>query len=361
VGKTTLARSLEDAAWFNCDLPSVRERFSDPETVFKSVRHHTVVLDEVHRFENPSEILKIAADEFRHLRVLATGSSTLAATEKFRDSLTGRKAVVHLTPVLAPELSLFGVTDVRARLLRGGLPEMLLTPAYQPELYAEWLDSYYARDVQELFRVEKRTAFLTLTELVLRQSGGMANITNLGKHSGLSRPTVMSYLDVLELTHVLRRLRPFHDGGRQEILHQPKLYGFDTGFVAYVHGWSELRPDETGLLLEHLVLDTLLAYQPAARVHFWRDKAGREVDFVVAGSRRGSQDAFECKASGERFDPAALERFRATYPSGRNVLVTMQKRRPHERRFGALRVTVVHVEDLPAVWPEERRAATRET
>jgi uncharacterized protein len=57
---------------------------------------------------------------------------------------------------------------------RGGLPPALLSAAPDWEFYAEWLDSYFARDVQELFRVEKRSAFLLLVELILRQSGGLA-------------------------------------------------------------------------------------------------------------------------------------------------------------------------------------------
>ena len=43
-----------------------------------------VVLDEVHRLSDPSRVLKIAADAFPGLRILATGSSTLAAIRKFQ-------------------------------------------------------------------------------------------------------------------------------------------------------------------------------------------------------------------------------------------------------------------------------------
>ncbi|MBE7461529.1 MAG: hypothetical protein HS112_13535 [Zoogloeaceae bacterium] len=43
-----------------------------------------VVPDEVHRLGNPSELLKIAADHYRDTRIVATGSSTLGASAKFR-------------------------------------------------------------------------------------------------------------------------------------------------------------------------------------------------------------------------------------------------------------------------------------
>ncbi|MCP3995587.1 MAG: ATP-binding protein, partial [bacterium] len=293
VGKTTLAQGLPDALLLNCDLPSTAQRLQDPERFYASVEEPIVVFDEVHRLDDPSLLLKIGADEFRHLKILATGSSTLAATEKFRDSLTGRKRTIHLLPVLMRELAAFGVADLRTRLLHGGLPQPLLAREKDPEFFAEWLDSYYARDIQELFRVGKRQEFLKLIELVLRSSGGLLEVANLAKLSGLSRPTVMSYLDVLEITHLLLRIRPYHGGGRQELVRQPKAYGFDTGFVSHWRGWETLRDDDCGHLWEHLVLETLVAEVGIRNVRYWRDKKKREVDFVVLGPG-GRCDALEC-------------------------------------------------------------------
>jgi hypothetical protein len=86
-------------------------------------------------------VLKIGAGGFPHLRILATGSSTLAASAKFRDTLTGRKRVVHLTPVTWGELPAFGATLSR-RLFHGGLPDALLARAKRPSFYSEWMDSF---------------------------------------------------------------------------------------------------------------------------------------------------------------------------------------------------------------------------
>ena len=128
VGKTTLARMLPDAVYLNCDLPSVGRTLADPELYFDGRPAGSVlVLDEVHRLDDPSRLLKIAADAYPGLRVLATGSSTLAATRKFRDALTGRKEAVHLCPVPWDECAdWLGAADLDRRLLHGGLPEPLL-------------------------------------------------------------------------------------------------------------------------------------------------------------------------------------------------------------------------------------------
>jgi hypothetical protein len=45
---------------------------------------------------------------------LATGSSTLAASKKFRDTLTGRKRQLRFVPVLTGELEAFGAENRKA-------------------------------------------------------------------------------------------------------------------------------------------------------------------------------------------------------------------------------------------------------
>jgi predicted AAA+ superfamily ATPase len=323
VGKTTLCQSFPQARFLNCDLHQTVSLLEDPASFFRSVSEPIVIFDEIHQLEDPSRLLKIGADEFPEIKILATGSSTLAATQKFKDSLTGRKRTVELCPVLFRELSNFGVNDLRQRLFRGGLPQALLSPVIDPGFYGEWLDSYFARDVQELFHVEKRSGFLKLLELILRQSGGLLEATHLARASGLSRPTVLNYLQVFELTHSIRLLRPFFGGGKQEIIHQPKVYGFDTGFVRYVKGWGELREEDCGLLWEHLVLDELLSSPESPRVQYWRDKRKREIDFVIP---RGNSevDAIEVKWNPSSWEPAALQAFRELYPKGKNILVSPQ-------------------------------------
>ena len=96
-GKTKICRMLPDAVYMNCDLPSVQRQLDNTEFFFGNLSERSMVIfDEIHRLKNPSEVLKIGTDVFPELRILATGSSTLEATRKFRDSLTGRKIQIQL-------------------------------------------------------------------------------------------------------------------------------------------------------------------------------------------------------------------------------------------------------------------------
>ena len=279
-GKTCLAQSLPGIEYFDCELPRVRRAMEDPEQFLHGLRGLRVVFDEIHRLANPSELLKLAADHFPTVRVLATGSSTLGASAKFRDTLTGRKAELWLTPMIQADLENFGRTDLRHRLLRGGLPPYFLSPELPEREFQEWMDAYWAKDIQELFRLERRHAFQTFFELLLAQSGGMFEATKFSAPCEASRTTITNYLRVLEATFVAHVIRPFSSHRQTEIIAAPKVYGFDTGFVCAHRGWTELRREELGRLWEHFVLNEIQAHAQSRDLRYWRDKRGHEVDFV---------------------------------------------------------------------------------
>jgi predicted AAA+ superfamily ATPase len=347
-GKTTLAESLgEDRALYvNCDVPTVEDMVRDPQVFFRGSAKQVIIFDEIHQLRDPARLLKIAADGFPKLKILATGSSTLAASKKFRDTLTGRKRTVHLTPVLWEELPAFGVS-LAQRLFHGGLPPALLADSKTPSFYREWMDSFFARDIQRLFGFRDMNRFNAMLEYLLRQSGGQFEVTKTATALGISRPTVESHLNALEITNAATLVRPFHGGGQHELVKQPKVYGFDTGFVSFARGWDPLRPDDYGILWEHLVLEHLQAHFPDTPVRYWRDKAGHEVDFVLA-PRRDEVNVIECKWDARSFDSSALKVFRGYYPKGRNYLVTPAADTAYQKQFGDLTVTICAPSELPS-------------
>lgn len=352
VGKTTLARMLPDAEYLNCDLPSVIRTLGDPEPFLGSLDSGaTVIFDEINRLEDPSRLLKIAADAYPHLKIIATGSSTLAATRKFRDSLTGRKHAIYLAPVLWTECGeVFGIKDLDRRLLHGGLPEPLLAPEKNESFFSEWIDSFYARDIQELFGIRNRIGFLKLFQELMRQSGGLVDYTHVAKLSDLSRPTVQAHVEAMCIAHALFLLPPFHGGGRREITKRPKVYAFDSGFVAHVNGWDKIREDDRGRLWEHLVLDQIRVAFGDRKLCYWRDKSDRELDFVIK-TTESETDVIECKINPDRFNPDALQVFRALYPAGRNFVVSPLVERQYRRSFGSMEVNYTSLLHLP--WSSE--------
>ena len=174
VGKTCLCRSLRDIEYFDCELPRIRRLMIDPQAFLEDVRGRRVVLDEVHRLGNPSELLKIGADHYPDTQILATGSSTLGASTKFRDTLAGRKTELWLTPMNCTDLEDFETQtkdrqDLHHRFLHGGLPPFFLADELPERDFQEWMDAYWAKDIQELFRLERRYSFQRFAELLMAQ------------------------------------------------------------------------------------------------------------------------------------------------------------------------------------------------
>ena len=337
VGKTVLCQSLPETEYFDCELPRTRRQMDDPEGFLENLRGRRIVLDEIHRLQNPSELLKIAADHFPDIRIVATGSSTLSASTKFKDTLAGRKRDLWLTPMCLRDLADAHQADLRHRLLRGGMPSFFLTPQVDEREFQEWMDAYWAKDIQELFRLERRDSFLRFTELVLAQSSGIFEATRFAAPCEVSRPTIANYLRVLEATFVAHVIRPFSRHRPTEIVAAPKVYGFDTGFICYYRGWQELREDDLGILWEHFVLNEMMARLQTREIGYWRDKRGHEVDFVLA-ARRKSPLALECKWSASRFDPVNLLAFRTQHPHGDNIVVAQDVMRSFTQNFGNLKV-----------------------
>jgi hypothetical protein len=345
VGKTCLCQSLPDVEYFDCELPRVRRMMEDPQGFLDGLRGRRVVLDEVHRLGNPSELLKIAADHYADIRVLATGSSALGASSKFRDTLAGRKRDLWLTPMCREDLHDFKRTDLRHRFLHGGLPPFFLAGKLPERDFQEWLDAYWAKDIQELFRLERRSSFQKFVELLVAQSGGIFEATRFAAPCEVSRATIANYLKVVEATFVAHVIRPFSTHRPTEIVSAPKVYAFDTGFSCYYRGWHELRGEDLGTLWEHFVLNEVMAHSQTRQVFYWRDKRAHEVDLVWAP--RGAKPlAVECKWSADEFEVAGIAALRRQYPQGDNVVVAQDVERPFVRNYGDLKV---HFEALSSL------------
>jgi len=225
----------------------------------------------------------------------------------------------------------FGGPGIEHRLRNGGLPPVFLSDALPERECQEWMDAYWAKDVQELFRLERRHSFQRFLELWTVRGGKLRR---------------QNYLAALEATFVATVVRPYHSSKAAEIVAAPKVYGFDTGFVCVFRGWRDLGPDRFGPLWEHYVLNELRARLPSIRPLYWRDKQKHEVGFVVEPPPGAPPAVIECQWSAGAFDPANLRIFRRRYPEGANLVVARNVTDPYTRQFGSLAVRFAGIEAL---------------
>ena len=345
VGKTCLCQSLPEIEYFDCELPRTRREMEDPEAFLESYQSKRIVLDEIHRLANPSELLKIAADHYPNTKVIATGSSSLGASSRFKDTLTGRKLEIWLSPMISDDMQVFGISNIEHRLYRGGLPPFFLSKDYPDREFQEWMDEYWAKDIQALFRLERRFSFQRFIELLFAQSGGIFEATKFARPCEVSRTTISNYLSVLDLTYVVHVIRPFSSRRATEIISAPKVYAFDTGFVCHFKEWDTLRIEDMGLLWEHYVLNEIQGKLQDRKLFYWRDKRHHEVDFVWKKRGKGLI-AIECKWSADRFDPSGMKAFRRMYKNGMNYVVANDVTRSFRRKYCDLTVEFLNLSQL---------------
>ena len=99
---------------------------------------------------------------------------------------------------------------------------------------------------------------------------------------------------------------------------------------------------------EHLVLDTLRTAIYETNLYYWRDKSGREIDFII--KRSGQRvDAIECKISEEQFDNKSFFVFRSLYPEGNNYVISPFNKILYKRIHHNLEINYCSLNNFPFV------------
>jgi predicted AAA+ superfamily ATPase len=272
----------------------------------------TVVLDEIHKYARWKTFLKGFFDVYgARTRLIVTGSARLGFFRRGGDSLVGRYFLYRMHPLSLGELGRpdFAETEIRPPvkteadaieqlLAYGGFPEPFLRNSSR--FYNRWRrlrsELLFREDLRDLTRTQEVGQVEVLAELITRQIGALANFSSLAADANIAVDTARRWTTLLESLFFCYRVRPWFSNVPKSLRKQPKLYLWD---------WS-LVSDE-GACRENLVASHLLK-----AVHAWtdaglgeydlfyvRDKAKREVDFLVTRSRR-PWFLVEVKSSGRR-------------------------------------------------------------
>jgi len=320
-----------------------------------------VMVDEVQYLHDPSHFLKYLADLEPSLKLIVTGSTSIAI-KRFKDGITGRKKSFTLFPLDFEEflfvkgkkelLSVFEKfyfgrlplrgTEVAAEriepfcremvalfeefTLYGGYPKVVLATSRQEKLeeLRELFETYELKDVNILFNVANTPAFRNLFKLLAGSVGGLLNVNEISGTLGIGRDTVKRYFSILENSFIIHPLAPFHSNIRKELTKMPKIYFLDTGLRNFaLRNFSELkfRPDKGSLFENSIFTELHKNLSIMEQLFFWRTTSKSEVDFVLAGDRKW---AFEVKFAPNTHlrPPSGLKAFSKIYPDFQQVVVT---------------------------------------
>ena len=169
------------------------------------------------------------------------------------------------------------------------------------EKYAEIADivsSYFQKEVLVLADFRKLSLFKDLMFLLSRRTGSKLDISKLASTVGLSRLTVLEYLDFLQGTYFFSRVRCYSQNLDVVLRKQAKGYVSDVGFLTYLPHIS------SAAIFENAAYNLL---RQKGDVYFYQTKHGAEIDFVVIFKNR-QKVAFEVKETVHAADVKRLKK-----------------------------------------------------
>ncbi len=348
VGKTTVAkRLLSDEThglylnWDNRDHRRIIRRSEWPAD------ESLIVLDELHKWRSWKSWIKGEFDTHRdRLRFLVTGSARLDVYRRGGDSLQGRYHHYRLHPFSLAELEVPDRTvpvditrglsftsknhrsTVESLMRFGGFPEPLL--AQSDRTHRRWqkdrIDRVLLEEVRDLEEVRSVSQVQLLADLLPERVASLFSLNSLREDLEASHRAVSHWMDILDRLYYCFRITPWDSRHARTLKRTPKLYLWD---------WSEIRSE--GARFENLVASHLLKFCHfiedtegyRAGLHFLRDRAGHEVDFLVTIDGK-PWFSVEAKLRTDRVEPSITyfkDRlgipfcYQVTLDGGRNALI----------------------------------------
>jgi len=300
VGKTTLARRiLADSGpgtYLNWDNRADRKEIRN--AVWPG-GEALVVLDELRKWRQWKGWIKGEYDKHGdRLRFLITGSARMGLYRRGGDSLQGRYHHYRLHPLSCAEVEgvprsvgldpaeelpipAEGTPETVAALMQfGGFPEPFL--AQSRRTHRRWqkerLDLFFREDVRDLSAVRDLASMQILADLLPERVGSPLSLNSLSEDLEVSHRAVTNWMAILERLYFAFRLRPFTAKPIRGLRKMTKAYLWDSSMV------GAPGPRFENLVALHLLkLCHFLEDQEGFRVElrYLRDRAGREVDFLV--------------------------------------------------------------------------------
>ncbi len=319
VGKTTMLEHLIEVEGkgrkkASLDDLTLRELAKTDPKMFFQLYQPPLLIDEVQYAPELFPYIKIMVDE-RHQPgdFWLTGSQLFKMMEGVQESLAGRVALLHLSPLSQSEImkrppeppfslelpllserqngrQMLNTPEVFQHIHQGGMPA-LVTGTYSNAsiFYSSYIDTYMERDVRRLSNDIDSLKFLRFLRSVAARTSQQVNYKGIADDAEIDQTTAKNWLHVLEALGIIFLLEPYSNNVLKRTVSTPKLYFYDSGIVCYLTRWSSpetaMEGAMSGALLEnYTVAEIIKTYQNAGQepfLYYYRDKDAREIDLIL--------------------------------------------------------------------------------
>jgi predicted AAA+ superfamily ATPase len=303
-----------------------------------------LIIDEAQRCPELFIAIKRAVDRNRRPgQYMLSGSANFLLMKNISESLAGRAVYFNMHPFnrretesrtsetpfvrrFFEEQTISGLKDVAAippdDIVKGGMPSVCLGNFKDPvNWYKGYEHTYLDRDIRDLGRIGDIIPFRGLLHLAAHRTGGLLNLSDLGRDARLKSAIVTSYLSVMEVSCIFYRLAPYLKNPASRLIKSPKFYLGDSGLACYLAGIEELTIEHPlkGAMLETYVAQNLVSILdstwPRASMYFWNIQGRHEVDFIIEANNRCLAIEVKASARWSKDDLVSLKAFVANTPN----------------------------------------------
>lgn len=342
-GKTTLLKKfLKEKSlpylYLLCEETSIQNQIIPDHLALNRIigDYKNIFFDEAQKLADPGLILKILIDRNPNLNIFASGSSSFNLANKLSEPLTGRHYQFQLYPysfaeikntVIPPEFSFYW----KEKLLYGSYPEVFARKSSQDKINTlkTLTSDYLYKDILSFNLVKDSAKIRDLLTALALQIGNEVSYNELAILLGIEYKTVERYIDLLEKSFILFRLRAFSRNLRSELNRKVKIYFHDLGVRnSILNNFAPLylRPDRGALFENYVIMEKIKSYQEKGRepnIYFWRTYDQKEIDFIEEAD--GKITGFEIKwLKSNRLSDASKEKFISAYPDSSLRIITSQ-------------------------------------
>lgn len=319
-GKTTMLRALSEKEnkgreYVSLDDLTTRDMAKNDPALFLQIHKPPVLIDEVQYAPELFTYIKIHIDEHHNPGDFwMTGSQIFRLMRGVQESLAGRVALLHMSPlsqreiigedcipfttnmnVLMDECKKIAPVDtptIFERIWRGSMPGIVSgLYADRNMYYSSYLSTYVERDVRDISGTADALKFNRFITAVAARTAQLLNYHALAEDAEIDMVTAKAWVDILETLGIIFLLHPYSNNVLKRTIKTPKVYFYDTGLVCYLTKWSSPEVAESGAmsgaLLENFTVSEILkGYQNAGRepyLYFYRDRDAKEIDVIMEG------------------------------------------------------------------------------
>ncbi|MDZ7587213.1 MAG: DUF4143 domain-containing protein [Patescibacteria group bacterium] len=108
-------------------------------------------------------------------------------------------------------------------------------------------------------------------QLLINRTGNKLDITKISQELGVTRVTVSDYLEFLEGTYFISKIKPYSKSADVSLRGREKVYICDTGILMLLGGVS------SGAIFENAIFNQI---KTQGQVRYFQSKSDQEIDFV---------------------------------------------------------------------------------